>query len=231
VTPAAIALFLTACVAAPTPSQTLAPPVSPSATVAAPTSTPRAPAPTLTLPPATASPPASFSASATASPQVGLPSEGCVDGWSTPLPGSALFDEAVALVQARISWDVPVGPTVAEMRYFTGPDVAWIIEPHYDVVERWYVKTGLGPETRMLSGRWLVEKRTEQIKGVSAVAAWDSRGYASPDWVGFVGEGAATTYPDLPGLWSGIPYDFVTGEGDSGNPGLPDEVVDCLAGT
>jgi hypothetical protein len=30
---------------------------------------------------------------------------------------------------------------------------------------------------------------------------------------------------------SGIAYDFVTGEGGSGQPGLPNEVVDCLAGS
>ena len=52
-------------------------------------------------------------------------------------------------------------------------------------------------------GRWLIEKRTDQILGVSAVAPWDSTGYESPDWTGFIGEGPPQTYPDLPGLWSG----------------------------
>ena len=28
-----------------------------------------------------------------------------------------------------------------------------------------------------------------------------------------------------------ITYDFVTGAGDSGQPGLPDQVADCLGGT
>ena len=35
----------------------------------------------------------------------------------------------------------------------------------------------------------------------------------------------------LPGLWGGIDYDFVTGEGDGGNRGLPKEVEGCLSGT
>lgn len=38
-------------------------------------------------------------------------------------------------------------------------------------------------------------------------------------------------YADLPGEWSGIAHDFVTGAGDSGQPGLPDEVADCLGGS
>ena len=117
-----------------------------------------------------------------------------------------------------------------ELRYFTGPDAPWMIEPHYEVVERWYVKAALAGEPDF-RGRWLLEKRTELIKGVSAVAPYETSGYASPDWYGFVGEGPPTNYPGLPGAWVGIPYDFVTGEGDSGQPGLPEEVADCLTGT
>ncbi len=66
---------------------------------------------------------------------------------------------------------------------------------------------------------------------MSAVAPWDTTGYESPDWTGFIGDGPPTTYLGLPGQWSGIPFDFVTGEGDSGNAGEPPEIVDCLAGT
>jgi hypothetical protein len=40
----------------------------------------------------------------------------------------------------------------------------------------------------------------------------------------------------LPGLWAGVPYDFVRGGGGPdtpgpGIPGLPEEVVGCLDGT
>jgi hypothetical protein len=41
-------------------------------------------------------------------------------------------------------------------------------------------------------------------------------------------EPVAVASAGLPGQWSGIPYDFVTGEGDSGQPGLTAEVVGCL---
>jgi hypothetical protein len=37
--------------------------------------------------------------------------------------------------------------------------------------------------------------------------------------------------PGLPGTWTGVNYDFVTGEGDSGNRGLPDANEGCMLGT
>ncbi len=37
------------------------------------------------------------------------------------------------------------------MRYFTGPDQPGIIEPHYDSVERWYIKAALRPTTRAIA--------------------------------------------------------------------------------
>ncbi len=120
--------------------------------------------------------------------------------------------------------------TVEEMRYFTGPEAPWIIEPRREVVERWYVKGGLVRDPAF-RGRWLLEKRTEQILGVAAVAPHDSRGYETADWTGLFGEGPPRSIDGLPGMWSGIPYDFVTGEGDTGQPGLPDEISRCLHDT
>jgi hypothetical protein len=119
---------------------------------------------------------------------------------------------------------------VVDLRFFTGPDVPWIIEPHYDVVQRWYIKASLEDDPTFRA-RWLLEQRTDLIRGISAVAGYDTQGYRSPDWVGFVGDGRASAYLGLPGKWSGVPYDFVTGEGDAGQPGLPDEAVGCMAGT
>jgi hypothetical protein len=121
-------------------------------------------------------------------------------------------------------WDVD------EIRYFVGPDSPGVIEPFFENVERWYVRGSLESDPGF-RGRFLLEKRSDQVLGVSAVAAYESTGYKSPDWTGFIGEGPPTTYLDLPGQWSGIPFDFVTGENDGGMPGLPPEVVDCLAGT
>lgn len=119
---------------------------------------------------------------------------------------------------------------VVDMRYFIGPDPPWIIEPFHTHVERWYVKARLADDASF-AGRWLVEARTERVRGISAVAPFESSGYDSPDWRGFVGEGPPREIPGLPGLWAGIDYDFVTGEGDTGMPGLPDEVTGCLEGT
>ncbi len=158
---------------------------------------------------------------------VGTPSARCVNGWTRPAVASPEHDEALAILDAAMgvtgSW------AVAEMRYFTGPEVPWIIDG-VPVVQRWYVHAGLVADPAFRA-RWLIEKWTDETKGISAVAARDTAGYHSPDWTGFAGDGPPTTYLGLPGRWSGTPYDFVTGEGDSGNPGLPEEVMGCLAGT
>jgi hypothetical protein len=123
------------------------------------------------------------------------------------------------------------GPwTVSEMRYFTGPDVPWILDPHYDVVDYWYVRAALTGDPSFRA-RFLLEQRTDTIKGISAVAPFDTVGYQSPDWTGFTGDGKPQIYAGLPGEWPGVAYDFVTGEGDSGQPGLPDQVVGCLSAT
>ena len=136
------------------------------------------------------------------------------------------YDEGLAILESYMG---VTGPwTIIDMRYFIGPDAPGIIEPRYDNVQRWYIRAELASDPAF-RGRWLLEKRTDQILGVSAVAPWDSTGYESPDWTGFFGEGPPQNYLGLPGQWSGTPYDFVTGEGDSGNPGLPPEVTDCLA--
>lgn len=182
---------------------------------------------TPTVPPSTdTSPPLVTPAS---SPTAGgSPSAGCVNGWTSPAPGMPEYDEGIAILDGSMG---VTGPwTVTEMRYFIGPDAPGIIEPHYEVVERWYVRA-FPLSDRPFRGRWLLEKRTDQILGISAVAPWESFGYESPDWTGFVGAGPPETYIGLPGQWSGIPYDFVTGEDDSGQPGLPAEVTDCLAAT
>ena len=135
------------------------------------------------------------------------------------------YNAALAIIETQMG---VAGPwTVDEMRYFTGPDSPRIIEPRYDPVHRWYVKASLVSDPGF-RGRWILERRTELVLGISAVAPYESVGYQSPDWTGFVGEGPPQTYIGLPGQWGGIPYDFVSGEGDSGNPGLPDEVLDCL---
>jgi hypothetical protein len=157
-------------------------------------------------------------------PQFGLPSVGCINGWQSPASGSPAYEDALGL----ISFHLPeaVTPLIVEMRHFIGPEVPWMTSGT-DTVERWYVRT----EGDQAAGRWLLERRSALTAGVAAIVPATTTGYESPDWTGFVGEGSRQVYPSLPGEWFGIPYDFVTGEGDSGQPGLPDEAVDCLAGT
>jgi len=119
---------------------------------------------------------------------------------------------------------------VDDIRYFTGPDPDNILEPRYENLERWYIKAHLSTDPTY-RGRWLLEKRTSTVLGVSAVAPWDTTGWQSPDWSGFEGDGLPRAIEGLPGEWGGIQYDFVTGEGDGGFPGLPSSQVECLAGT
>jgi hypothetical protein len=216
----------------PTPSAALptgtAPASGEPATSASPTAIPTPTSlPTPTPLPATATPATPTLEPTPSAQAAGSPSAHCVDGWVSPPPDSSTYQEGVAILDGAMGVEGPW--QLAEMRYFTGPDVPWI-DPGYPVVERWYIKASLVDDPGYRA-RWLIEKRTDTIEGVSAVAPYDSLGYRSPDWTGFEGEGPPTTYVGLPGEWSGIAFDFVTGAGDSGQPGLPDQVVGCLKST
>ncbi len=152
------------------------------------------------------------------------PSPTCVAGWRVPLPATDEYDDPLTILQAGMNvsgpWDVD------EIRYFTGNEVG----PGGDVVERWYVKAALGSDEGFRA-RWLIERRSPTTADILAVANWDTSGYESPDWTAFMGGGDPTAYLGLPGLWSGEPYDFVTGNGGSGAPGLSAEMAGCLEGT
>ncbi len=167
----------------------------------------------------------------TVAPGTGGPSSGpaadCVNGWSSPAAGSAQYDDALALLDRQLEVDGPW--QLDALRYFIGPDVPWNETPA-SLVERWYVRGALAADPNF-RGRFLIEQRSERIAGVAAVAPYDSHGFESPDWTGFVGDGQPTTYLGLPGQWSGTPYDFVSGGGYSGQPGLPDQVIGCLSDT
>jgi hypothetical protein len=125
------------------------------------------------------------------------------------------------------------GPLViVEMRRFTGPESPPSVQGYALVVERWYIKL-YARDDIAFQGRFLVESRRFG-RGLVAVAPYDTRGFRSPDWVGFQYDSSDTAgkrYPGLPGRWSGIAYDFVRGGAGLKIPGLPDEVSGCLAGT
>jgi hypothetical protein len=118
------------------------------------------------------------------------------------------------------------------MRYFEGPESPPSDKGYLLVVQRWYVKLYAKREVAF-QGRFLVERRRFG-HGLVAVAPYDSTGFRSPDWIGFQFDSSDTDlrpYEGLPGLWSGIPYDFVDGGEGLSIPGLPDEVVGCLNAT
>jgi hypothetical protein len=118
------------------------------------------------------------------------------------------------------------------MRYFVGPESPPSDKGYIRTIERWYVKL-YATSDPAYQGRFIVESRVFGA-GVAAVAAYDTEGFRSPDWVGFQW-GAADIepkgYPGLPGTWRGLPYDFVRGGEGLAIPGLPAEVGGCLEGT
>jgi hypothetical protein len=180
------------------------------------------PEPTVTLPPATNPPPSPSPVA------VATPWPGCINGWTRPVEGETRWVSGLEILTGYLGLADPL--IVDDMVYFVGPDPDNILEPRYERVKRWYIKGWLKSDATY-RGRWLIEKRTDTVLGVSAVAPYDTTGYESPDWSGFVGDGVPRAIDGLPGEWGGIQYDFVTGEGDSGFPGLPVSQAECLAGT
>jgi hypothetical protein len=191
----------------------------------------------LTSPPITeagteTSTPAASTTSSTA-PGAELPPQGdhvapdCVNGWNVPAPGTRV--RVLPLDLMRRDMGVTGEFRVLEMRHFTGPEVPWIIQPRPPFVEWWYVKAHLVDEPEFRA-RWLVVYRSPVANGVTAIARFDTQGYQSPDWLGFIGEGELRTIEGPTGTWIGMDYDFLVGE-DGEKPGLPDEVVGCMDGT
>lgn len=152
---------------------------------------------------------------------------GCVNGWTTPPVGDPRRQEGIDLL--RISAGVDGRFVVEDLRYFSGPDHPGAVEPGHALVDRWYVKARLESDPSF-RGRFLIEKRGSS-GGVVAVAGYGTEGWQPGDWSGFEGEGEAVTHPGLPGTWGGVRYDFVTGEGGPGHPGLPAELTGCVADT
>ena len=194
------------------PSPTSPPPVSP--TVSTPTTSPVPPPPTPATPPPTS----------------GEATPTCVNGWVTPPRDSQSYLQPLGIIRRTTRVDGPV--VVVDMRSFSGPESPPSDKGYIALVQRWYVKLYAARDPAF-QGRFLVESRRFG-RGLSAVAPYRTRGFRSPDWIGFQFDSADTspkTYPGLPGVWQGIPYDFVKGGGGLTIPGLPEQVVGCLAGT
>ena len=166
----------------------------------------------------------------------GSPSVTCVDGWVTPEEGSPRFSQPLGIVRRTTGIEGPL--VVVDMRYFTGPESPSYLSSgeqakgYLAVVERWYIKL-YAEEDLSFQGRFLVESRRFG-RGLSAVAPYDTEGWASPDWRGFQYDSSHPTrmaVRGLPATWSGVEYDFVRGGAGLEIPGLPEEVVGCLRGT
>ena len=159
----------------------------------------------------------------------------CVEGWREP---ETAEERELPFHVIRRTMQVEGEFHVEEMRYFEGPESPPSDKGYLLRVDRWYVKGWLESDPSF-RGRWLIEERTFG-SGIAAVAPYDSRGFEAPDWVGFqyeLGDDERRAYADLPGEWSGRPYDYVTGEDlETGErvfrfTGLPSEVIGCLQGT
>jgi hypothetical protein len=147
-----------------------------------------------------------------------------------PEAGTPLFTDPLGIVRRTTHVKGPL--VVVNMRYFIGPESPSSDQGYLLAVDRWYIQL-YAKDDIAFQGRFLVEGRPFG-RGVSAVAPYGSRGFRSPDWLGFQYESAdriRRAYPGLPGRWAGQPYDFVLGGAGLKIPGLPDEVIGCLDGT
>ncbi|MGZ8611143.1 MAG: hypothetical protein ACXWX0_02575 [Actinomycetota bacterium] len=182
-----------------------------------------------------ASPPESVPPTPPALPEDPPPRRGsaaldCVNGWVTPPSDSSRFLQPLGIIRRTTGVAGPL--EVVDMRVFEGPESPPSDKGYLLVVERWYVKL-YARDDLSFQGRFLVEARTFG-RGLAAVAPYDTNGFRSPDWIGFQFDSAdpeTRAYEGLPGLWAGVPYDFVEGGAGLSIPGLPDEVSGCLAGT
>lgn len=154
----------------------------------------------------------------------------CVNGWVTPRVDSPRFLQPLGIIRRTTGVEGPL--EVVDMRYFEGSESPPSDKGYLLVVQRWYVKLYAAGDLAF-QGRFLVEARRFG-RGLVAVAPYDTFGFRSPDWIGFQydsGDPEPRAYPGLPGLWSGIPYDFVEGGEGLTIPGFPDQVVGCLDAT
>lgn len=215
----ATSLAIAACTGNGEEAATDSPSSAPSTTAVSPTVSP-SPTPSVTPPALPETPPPTHGPSAL----------DCVNGWVTPAEGSARYLQPLGIIRRTTGMKGPL--TVVDMRYFEGPESPPSDKGYLLVVQRWYIKL-FAERDPAFQVRFLVEARRFG-RGIAAVAPYDSTGFSSPDWTGFQYDSADTEgkpYPGLPGVWSGIPYDFVKGGAGLEIAGLPPAVLGCLTGT
>jgi hypothetical protein len=150
----------------------------------------------------------------------------------TPPSNTSLYEEPLRIISKTENVRGPL--VVTDMRYFTGGESPPPTPPkgYLAFIRRWYVKA-YAKRDPGFQGRFLVEERLFG-SGLSAVAAYDSKGFSSPDWKGFQYDSANPAprpIDGLPGEWSGIEYDFVKGGAGLTIPGLPATLTGCMKGT
>ena len=163
-------------------------------------------------------------------PTRGAPSPTCKDGWTTPPENAPEFTDPLGIIRRTTGVEAPF--EVVDMRMFVGPESPPSDKGYLLEIVRWYIKV-YAPEDLAFQGRFLVEQRRFG-RGLSAVAPFDTEGFRSPDWRGFQYDSTDTEpriVPGLPGMWTGVEYDFVKGGAGLDLPGLPAEVAGCLDGT
>ena len=160
----------------------------------------------------------------------------CINGWITPFPGSALWNDGLGYI--GVSATGPVDPfdfVVEVMRYCVGPEDANLLAPRPDV-ERWYIE-GYSEIDPAYRSRWIA-RRTNVGAGLAWVAPYGSTGFGSGLWedcvdpcrtgnvAGNFCEPGCGEDPQrhpctgiAPGAW--VPGDC---------SGLPPEVLGCLSG-
>ncbi len=204
----ALAIALSAVVAAGCGSSsksTTSPPATPTASSPTPTASPSPTNSASVTPSATENP-------ATRALASGRKSATCVNGWIQPAPGADFFKQATrALEQSQGA----AGYVVKAVRYFAGPLTGGGIGAVYylDVADprlsaRVVLVSGAGPSQ-------------------AAVAKSATTGWKQGDWTGFAGSQPAAAHPPLPGKWAGPEFDPVGGA----TPLLSSGVAGCLAGT
>ena len=167
----------------------------------------------------------------------GGPTASCINGWTTPTPGTALRTDPLDMIRGFLGLSAGDLFVVDDMRYFVGPEDVELISPRRDV-ERWYVKAYQQSDPS-INGRWVI-RRINIGEGVAYWADYSSVGYEEGTWTGYEGENAEYD-PFHPPCTAGHgPYctcDWgVSGCScsDTDHPacwGPPPEVMGCLDGT
>ncbi|HEX9716836.1 MAG TPA: hypothetical protein VGA93_02725, partial [Actinomycetota bacterium] len=104
-----------------------------------------------------------------------------MNGWVTPLANTQSYLQPLGIIRRTTRVEGPL--VVVDMRSFSGPESPPSDKGYIVLVQRWYIKLYAASDPAF-QGRFLVESRRFG-RGLSAVAPYRTRGFRSPDWIGF----------------------------------------------